>query len=144
MASLDDLDTWAVETTLRDIARQLGLRPRTTIRYFTDWDAFAAAVVEPTRRSGSSRGMTGRGRPHGRRCVWVADHSHRDDLMETLTHEIAHALMPWRETHTVRWLDLHLAGLATLTSPAHAERVATVARIQYGLPAPPTDARVTA
>lgn len=41
--------------------------------------------------------------------------------------------MPWREDHTARWLQLHVATLKAFTGAADAAAVGNVAAVQYDL-----------
>ncbi len=83
--------------------------------------------------SSQRRGSCARGSDAGTRHIWVADQPSREQLLETLTHEIAHGLMPWREDHTARWLQLHVATLKAFTGAADAAAVGNVAAVQYDL-----------
>ncbi len=103
--TLVDVDVAAIEHLARQEAQHLGRRPRTRLRYFSDLTAYKAAspeqtVKSPLRPSSYLRGECSRGRGAGERLIYVAPAASRAQLLETLTHEIAHGLSPWRESHS--------------------------------------------
>lgn len=69
----------------------------------------------------------------GERLIYLAPAANPEELLETLSHEMAHALVPWREGHTARWLGLHVATLELVAGPETAARVAVQDRARYGL-----------
>lgn len=133
MWTLEALNLVGIEERSRRHARRAGFRPRTRLSYHVDWDRFVEVVRDLQLPGGRLRGMAARGHDTGQRHVWVATHATYEGLTQTLTHEMAHCLLPWREHHTARWLDVHVAVSAEVSTPAHADQVAAEARVQYGL-----------
>lgn len=132
---LGDVDVSGVEDLARRAARRLGRRPRTTLAYFQDPVGFAAACRADDRPSLATlarvRGECRRGPGRGQRLIFIAPAASRRFLLESLTHEMAHALTPWREHHSPGWLALHLAVLGVVCGPVHAARVRARAYQRY-------------
>lgn len=133
------MDTACLEQLARTAADELGLQPRTHLVYFTDLDAFRAAQRPADRPAGPAparmrlRGECAKGRCRAQRLIYLNPQLGGREWLETATHETAHALVPWRQHHTATWLALHLATLAGLSSPGHAEKVAGRLQAKYDI-----------
>ena len=118
-----------IEAAARRAARSCGFRPRSTITYASTVSEYEALIGEPALEvAGGRRGLCGSG-PAGR-VIWVAPAEHLE-FLETLTHELAHAVLPLRIDHTVEWLDIHIETLEATTTVAHAAEVRQLCSDQY-------------
>ena len=125
-ADLPQIEAWA-----RAEAGERGYRPRRSVAFTSDLDEYEELVGQPALElEGGRRGLCGPG-ARGR-IIWVAP-APRWDLFETITHELAHAVLPLRCNHSEDWLGIHVATLARVTSPSHAGVVERRNRTQYGL-----------
>lgn len=118
----------------RRAARRLGYRPRNRVLVVGDRRCYEHHVGRPApRAAGELRGLCGPG-PSGSalNVIWVAP-APLSELLETLTHEYSHAVLPRSVDHTGDWLAVHLAVLSAITSPAHAAHVRDRCLSQYGL-----------
>jgi len=134
MFTLEDVtgDLDDIEELARAAARDLGHRPRSSIIFTDALDEYERLVGEPALRlAGERRGLCGPG-PAGARVIWVAP-APRWDLFETITHEVAHAVLPLRTDHNADWLHIHVATLARITSPQHAALVRRQCEHLYAL-----------
>ena len=132
--TLDDVadDLTTIEALARENAATLGYRPRSAIIFTARLDEYEKLVGQAALAvAGGRRGLCGPG-PSSTRVIWVAA-AGRWDLFETITHEIAHAVLPLRLDHTPHWLDVHVGTLARVTSTQHAALARRRSQEQYGL-----------
>lgn len=89
----------------------------------------AAALTVPGRLRGLSGPAGGR-----HRAIWVAP-APEPLFLESLCHEIAHAVLPLRTGHTTDWLAVTVEALAEVSSPAHCRETYSQASRQYQIAA---------
>jgi len=126
-----DFDLWI--STAVEVARREGLRPNNEIRIFEHQSDFDAATNSTDRRwaSGELRGLCSRGEPR-QRLIYVAPADEQSHF-ETLAHELAHAVTPWRDRHSETWLQVTLGILAELVDADFANSVEARYRDAYSL-----------
>lgn len=124
------------------LARQAGHRPWVRqIVWLDSWEVLVELAGVRRRRTPWLRGLAVRGPAARQRVVWVAPGLPPVDRAETLTHELAHCMLPWRHSHTPAWLQLHTALLGHTTARHAAHGIAARAATRHGLvaTAPPRD-----
>lgn len=128
--TLDDTTLATVETAARRESRRLGYRANQIIHLERSVQAYEQRIhATALSVAGQLRGLCG---PAGglHRAVWVAPGPEMD-FLESLSHEIAHAVLPLRAGHTTDWLAVATAALGAISTPQHCANVRSWAQHRY-------------
>lgn len=113
----------------RSVACGVGLRPGTSIEIFETQAAFDLRVgsTDPRWDRGVLYGLCTRG-GRGERLIYVDPDG--PSPTESLAHELAHAVTPWRQNHSLTWLTV-FAGIYRRLEPDRVDGAVAAYRIAY-------------
>lgn len=113
----------------RQVARGVGLRPRTSIEIFETQAAYDLRVgsTDPRWGRGVLYGLCTRG-DRGERLIYIDPDGPSPN--ETLAHELAHAVTPWRQNHSPTWLTVFV-GIYGHLEPDLVDDAVAAYRIAY-------------
>lgn len=117
-----------------NVAVEAGYRPSAeTITVTFDFTTFNALVRPSDARAASPKweGLCGRSGDGQTRVVWIKPQQDPGLEIIALTHELAHAVLPWSINHDERWLSTHLGILKAGGRSDLCVEAARQAAIQY-------------